>query len=618
MKVFSVDFVCDALKEQRLLDDAQVQQIKIQEQEQRERLRKKAGHESGQQLTAVDVISSMNLYAASNSNQLLSEELIMKSLAAHWKLPFLKIDHSKTRPCAETSKLSEPFVRKHLAIPVSASERMLFVAMVNPMNFEALEAIQRVSPLQIRPVVSTKTDIVKAIDQCYRLAKTQNNTEQMNALNRSVAAAEKETEPDDELRELSDTSIITSRHADKHIVNVVNLLLNYAFEQRTSEIHIEPKRHQSVVRFRIDGILYDVKQLPLEIHTSIVQRLKALANMNISERRRPQDGRAGFGFHDRNIHLRISAMPVTFGEKLVLRLFDPITLFRPIDDLGFSAEELQQVLSFVSRSSGIILITGPAVSGKTTTMYSMLNHLAERGINITTLEDPVESEHEGFNQIEVQPQFGLTFEVAMRHLVRQSPDVIMVGEMRDKESVEYTMQAALTGHLILTTLHTYDAPSALVRLVNLGTQPALVESTVIAVIAQRLIRRVCEQCAKPYRLSPQELAALNISPEQAESWSLRKGAGCVACRGTGYRGQSAIFEILEMTDNIGALLRKGAGAQAITRAVVKRGMHTLKDNALTRMIEGITTPEEVLRLTGGLKEGVPHQFKSTIVLQQAQ
>lgn len=615
MKIFSVDFVCDALKEHHLIDDALAQKIKLQEPEQRERLRKKVSHDGLSQLTAVDIISAMDLHATTNPSKPLSEELIMKTLASHWKLPFLKIDLSKLKTCTEISKLSEPFVRKHLALPVSASERMLFVAMLNPMDFEALEAIQRVSSLQLRPVVSTKTDILKAIERCYSVPKSAEETEkQQNAFLRSIADVEKEVGSVDEIRELSDTSMITSRHTDKHIVNVVNLLLNYAFEQRTSEIHIEPKRNQSIVRFRIDGVLYDVKRLPLEIHTSMVQRLKALASMNISERRRPQDGRAEFGFHDRSIHLRISSMPVTFGEKLVLRLFDPITLFRPIDDLGLSEEELQRYMGFIARASGIILIAGPSGSGKTTTLYSTLNHLAERGINITTLEDPVESEHEGFNQIEVQPQLGVTFEVAMRHLVRQSPDVLMIGEMRDKESIEYTMQAALTGHLILTTLHTHDAPSALVRLINMGTQPALMESTIVAVLAQRLVRKVCDQCAQPYQLKPEEAAALHANPEEAQTWALRKGTGCTLCRGTGYRGQTAIFEILEMTDALGALLRKGAGAQAIARYAVKRGMHTMKDKVLAKMREGLTTAEEVLRFTGGLREGVPHQFKSTLVL----
>jgi general secretion pathway protein E len=616
MKAFTTDFVCEALQEQHLIDKTTARKIRLREKEQRARLRRKGASNGTSQISPVDIISSMELHSSKQSDQIISEELIMKTLASYWKLPFLKIDFSKLKPCVDLSKLSEPFIRKHLLVPVSTSETMLFVAMVNPMNIEALEAIKQVSDLQVRPVVSTKSDILKAIDRCYRVSKSaEESSKQKAAFQQSIAAAEKVMSP----RQAAEhASKAPSKPVDeKHIVNSVNLLLNYAFEQRTSEVHIEPKHDYSAIRFRIDGILYDVKRIPLEIHAGMIQRLKVLAGMNISERRKPQDGRTQFSFHAREIHLRISTMPVAFGEKAVLRLFDPITLFRHIDDLGFSAEELAQYMSFISRSSGIILLTGPAGSGKTTTLYSTLNQLSERGINISTIEEPIESVHEGFNQVSVKPTVGVTFEVAIRHIVRQSPDVIMIGEMRDKDSVEHTMQAALTGHLILTTLHTHDAPSALVRLINMGTRAALVESTVIAVIAQRLIRKVCDHCAKPYQLSPQELDHFQFSPEDAAKLNLRKGEGCTICRGTGYRGQNAIFEIMEMTDRIGALIRKGAGAQALKNAAMKMGMHCLRDKAVEKMREGITTSEEVLRVTGGLKGGLPHQFKSKASLLAA-
>lgn len=613
-KALTTDVVCRILKERHVIDDAMIKAITLREKEQRQRLERKNSRNGLSPITPIDVIVSMGLTALDNPQQPLSEETIMKALAAYWKLPYFKIDETKVKPCIDISKLSEPFARKHLVFPVSTSENMLFVAMLNPMDMEALEAMRRLTKLKVRPVISTKPAILKAISRCYGAPNAAQQADRhLRALDVSLSAAEREVAPaeDEALQTLDE-----EQYDDRHIVNVVNLLLNYAFEQRTSEIHIEPKQHRSIIRFRIDGILFDVKHIPLAIHNSMVQRLKVLAGMNISERRKPQDGRTQFKFHDREIYLRVSSMPVAFGEKLVLRLFDPITLFRHIDDLGFSDDEIQQYMAFISRSSGIILITGPAGSGKTTTMYSTLNQLSERGINITTIEDPIESVHEGFNQVNINPSAGVTFEVAMRHLARQSPDVLMIGEIRDKESMEYTMQAALTGHLILTSLHTHDAPSAIVRLVNSGTQPLLVESTVTAVIAQRLIRRVCTHCAEPSFLTEDEMVSLGLQDHHLEEANLRKGEGCSVCRGTGYRGQVAIFEILEISDQLGALIRKGAGAQVLRNAAIKQGMRTLKDKAIEKMLEGATTPEEVLRVTGGLTRNVPHKFKSRIILQE--
>jgi general secretion pathway protein E len=336
--------------------------------------------------------------------------------------------------------------------------------------------------------------------------------------------------------------------------------------------------------------------------------------MNISERRKPQDGRMQFTFHDRSIHLRVSTIPVTFGEKVMLRIFDPTLLFRHVDDLGFSPEDLERYLTFISRPAGIVLIAGPTGSGKTTTLYSTLHRLAETGLNIITIEDPIESVHEEFNQMAVQPSLGVTFGTAIRHIVRQSPDVIMVGEMRDKESVDHTIQAALTGHLVLSTLHTDDAASAIIRLVNIGAEPFLVESSVIAVIAQRLIRKICDNCARPYQLTQQELVMLQCSAEEIGKFPLQKGTGCEKCRGTGYFGQTAIFESMEITDDIRSLIHNNAGAHAIKNTAIQHGMRPLRTQAIEKMKTGFTTCEEVLQVTGGLKSGTPHTFQSKAIL----
>jgi general secretion pathway protein E len=357
-----------------------------------------------------------------------------------------------------------------------------------------------------------------------------------------------------------------------------------------------------------------VKRIPVEVSTGMTQRLKGMARMNVSEKRKPQDGRAEFIHHDREIYLRVSTIPVVFGEKMMVRLIDPIRLFRHVDDLGFAPDELEQYLTLIARPSGIILLAGPTGCGKTTTLYSTLNRLAETGINIITVEDPVESVCEGFNQMIIQPSLGVTFESAIRHIVRQAPDVIMVGEIRDKESVEHTIQAALTGQLVISTLHTDDAPSAVVRLVNMGAEPFFVESTVIAVVAQRLIRRICDNCAKPYRLSQEDIDALHCSETTTGEFLGRKGVGCEKCRGTGYLGQTAIFELMELTDEIRSLIHNNAGVYAIRQAAIQHGMQPLKAQVIAKMKAGLTTCEEILRVTGELKEEVPHKFQSKIFL----
>ncbi len=603
MESLSTNFVCAILKENNLIDNELAHQIRLLEKDFREKLQKKSAVNGSSQINGVDIISSMGLRSSTNADQVLSEEVIMRTLASYWKLPFLKIDLTKLDPSIATSRVSESFARKYLAIPVSISENILFVAMTNPQDFEALETMKRVSTLKVRPIISTKTDILKAIEMCYesqKSAKTSKNGEKELSTNGTSYK--------------STTFFTVDQYTDEHIINAVNLLLHYALEQRTSEIHIDPKQHHSEIRFRIDGMLYDVKRLPLEIYTNILLRLKSLTGMNISEKHKPQDGQTHFGFHDREIDLRVSTMPVAFGEKTILRILDPIMLFRHIDDLGFSPEELQQYMGFISGSGGIVLIAGPTGSGKTTTIYSTLEQLSERGLDVTTIEDPIESVHEGFNQIAVQSNVGLTSETAIRHIVQQSPGVLMLGEIRGKESFEQTVQAALAGHLVIATLRTHDAQSAIIQLINMGVPPFLVGSTIIAIIAQKLIRKVCNSCARPTRLSPQEIAELHISEKEAEKLSLRKGTGCITCRGTGYFGQMAIFEIMEMTDELKTLIHNNAGGHIIRDAAIKQGMRILRVQAAERMKAGITTCEEVLRVTGGLKSGMPHKFKSKILL----
>jgi general secretion pathway protein E len=594
-KNFDAEFVCSVLKENNLLDEEQVEYIQNQGDKHRKLLQTKlakeqqdSGNGGEEQLTVVDVINSMRLKLPADQDNILSEELIMKTLATHWKLPFVKLDPLKLNLDIVTSKISEPFAKRHLIVPIShdAAQELLTVAIVNPWDIEALETVRNVSGLKVRPVVSTKTDILKIIKEFY-------------GFRTSVKAAEKDLTHRIDLGNLEQYTDVNIRYTDKHIVNAVNLLFNYAFEQRASDIHIEPKRTYSQIRLRIDGILHSIHRMPRSVNAAIVSRIKMLARMDIAEKRKPQDGRVKTRFQGRDIEMRVSTMPIAFDEKVVIRILDRVILVQPIEELGFTASETDQYSNFISKTNGIILITGPTGSGKTTTLYSTLDKLATEDINVMTIEEPIEMIHEGLNQIAIHPGSGLTFGSALRNIVRQDPDVIMVGEIRDYETVENAIHAALTGHLVFSTLHTNDAPSAIARLVDMGAQPFLVESTLIAVIAQRLVRKICNGCRQPYTPSLKEIAALNLPEADTQDLILFKGVGCPKCRGTGYFGRIGIFETMAVSDEIRHQIHTNAGAQEIKKTALKEGMRTLRQSALAKMKTGVTTLEEVIRVTGG-------------------
>jgi general secretion pathway protein E len=595
-KLFDSEFVCDVLVEHNLLDAEQVDHIRVNEDKHRKllqaKLAKEAKESSGggeqlDQVSVVDVICSLRLPLPSDDSHVLTEELVMKTLAAHWQLPFTRLDPLKLKLEVVTSKISEPFARRHLIVPIAVDEAqdLMTVAVMNPWDIEALDTVRKVSGLKVRPVISTKTDILKIIKEFY-------------GFRTSVRAAEKDLTNRFDFGNLEQYTDVNIRHTDKHIINAVNMLFNYAFDQRASDIHIEPKRAHSQIRLRIDGILHNIHRMPRSVNAAITSRIKTLSRMDIAEKRRPQDGRIKTRFQNRDIELRVSTMPVAFDEKIVIRILDRATLVQDIEELGFASEEAEKYRGFIGKSNGIVLITGPTGSGKTTTLYSTLDKLATEEVNIMTIEEPIEMLHEALNQIAVQPQVGLTFASALRNIVRQDPDIIMVGEIRDHDTVENAIHAALTGHLVFSTLHTNDAPAAIARLVDMGAEPFLVESTLIAVLAQRLVRRICASCRQPYHPSEQEMLALNLPPEQLRAIPLFHGAGCGRCRGTGYHGRIAIFEVMPISDAIRALIHQNASAQDIKKAARKEGMRTLRESAIAKLQSGVTTVEEVLRVTG--------------------
>jgi general secretion pathway protein E len=383
------------------------------------------------------------------------------------------------------------------------------------------------------------------------------------------------------------------------VVAAVDYLLHYAFDQRASDIHLEPRAEDGIIRFRIDGILHDIESVPYAVHGAITSRVKVLARMDIAERRRPQDGRIKTQRGDQEVELRVSSLATAYGEKIVIRVFDPSVLMTELQELGFSVAEREGFEKWITTPSGLILVTGPTGSGKTTTLYSTLRYLSGPEINITTIEDPIEMVDPRFCQVQVQPQIDVTFASALRSILRQDPDIIMVGEIRDRETAQMAVQAALTGHLVFSTVHTRDASGAITRLVELGVEPFLLSSVLRGVLAQRLIRRVCERCAVDGHLAPDQVVALGLKVpvERRERLRVRFGEGCPECRYTGLYGRTGAFEMLDVGRRVRALVNEGKPASELTHAARIEGMQTLRETAIRKLAEGITTFEEVHRVT---------------------
>jgi general secretion pathway protein E len=515
----------------------------------------------------------------------------MQYLARYWKLPFVKIDPLKLDLEVVTSYISEPFARRHIVVPITitSDEAILTIATVDPWDVETLENIQRVTGMKLELVISTKSEIHKIIKEFF-------------GFKLSVKAAETELTRRVDIANLEQFTEVGTHLTDRHIINAVNLLFNYAFEQRASDIHIEPKRKHSQIRLRIDGVLHNVYQMPKAVHAAFVSRIKTLSRMDIAEKRRPQDGRIKTKHQDKYIELRVSTLPVAFDEKVVIRILDPDMLIQKVENLGFPPEDAEKYLSFLDYPHGIVLLTGPTGSGKTTTLYSSLAKLSSSEINIVTIEDPIEMIYEEFNQVAVQPGVGITFDSCLRNILRQDPDVIMVGEIRDRETAENAIHSALTGHLVFSTLHTNDAPSAITRLVDMGIESFLIESSLIGVVAQRLVRRICPHCEKVYIPHAKEIAPLsseiNIKEYGSGPLQLKRGIGCVSCRGTGHLGRIGIFEIMVINEKIRELIRNRASSEAVKKQAIQDGMKTLRKSAIQKMLEGNTSLEEIIRVTG--------------------
>jgi len=592
---FSADKICRVLVKKNIITRDQARELlekkeiyKRKIEKSRSKLHPSGGKTAGD-VSIIDIVVSQKFTKADGSSKIIDEDLIFQTLAEEWGMEFKKVDPLKLNLNLVTTTIPRSFAMRHQILPVSLDDGCLTIATPNPFNSEVFDDIARAIQFKVKVLVSSKSDIIKLINEFF-------------GFKRSIAAAEHQfSGPSVDLGNLEQYFRLSSPDElpsnDKHIINAVNHLFSYAFDQRASDIHIEPKRNISLVRMRIDGVLHSVYELPKNVHSAVVSRIKNMSRLDMSEKRRPQDGRIKTDKGDIGVEIRVSTLPVAFGEKVVMRIMDPDILFQELEQLGFTPTDLIRYNQFINMPHGIVLVCGPTGSGKSTTLYSTLRHISTPGINITTIEDPIEMVHEDFNQISVQPAVDITFSTILRNILRQDPDVIMIGEMRDVETAQNAVQAAMTGHLVLSTLHTNDAPSSITRLLDLGIPPFLIQATMVGILAQRLVRKICPHCIEPFEMESRELDAMGLEVGETKMVGLFRGKGCINCRGTGYFGRTSIFEVLPYTENIKKLTTSDTDLQSIRIKAREEGMVTLRENAVKKLLKGITTYQEVLRVT---------------------
>jgi type IV pilus assembly protein PilB len=488
------------------------------------------------------------------------------------------------------SLISEKAALRFKLIPISKNNDELIIAMANPLDVYAIDFVRDHTKIkEIKSLLATEEDVLNAITNYYELGEYDDIIKKLGT---EIVFKEEEEEEDSKKLEA------ISKEAP--IIQLVNMLIVQGVKDRASDIHIEPNEKGLLIRFRVDGMLHDIRTLPNTIKSAVISRIKILAKMDIAERRLPQDGRFQVKFGTREVDLRVSTIPTVFGEKVVLRLLDKSKGLIKLEQLGFIPGQLEEFKSIISKSYGIILLTGPTGSGKTTTLYAALNKVNSKDKNIITVEDPVEYKLDRVNQIQIKPKINLTFANTLRSILRQDPDVIMIGEIRDTETAQIAVQAALTGHLVFSTLHTNDAVSALTRLIDMDIETFLISSSVIAVIAQRLVRVICEKCKEEYTPEKNVLNGLNIKDNSNDDGKVKlyRGTGCSFCKNTGYYGRTSIYELIVLDEEIRSLIISKTSSNVIKDAAIKKGMKTLKNSGLEKAMQGITTIEEVLRVAG--------------------
>jgi type IV pilus assembly protein PilB len=515
-----------------------------------------------------------------------TEDSLVSILAEQLGLEFVDLTEAHVDASA-VALVAEPVARRHSCIPIEFDENgTLVVAMADPANVVAVDDIRAMTKKDVRAVVATKADVISAINRYYRLDRTAETLAE-------EAAAEQESTSEQDLEE----QLKSAGAEDAPIIKLVNLLITQAVNDRASDIHIEPEEKTLRVRYRIDGVLHEMMSPPKSVQAGITSRLKIMADINIAERRLPQDGRIGIVVQGKQIDIRVATLPTVHGEKLVLRLLDKSSVLLKLQDLGFLPHNFGRFQESYRKPYGQILVTGPTGSGKSTTLYATLNILNRPEVNAITVEDPVEYRLPGINQIQTNPKAGLTFASALRSILRADPDIVLIGEIRDAETAQIATEAALTGHLVLSTLHTNDAPSAMTRLVEMGIEPYLVASSLDCVLAQRLARKLCNRCKEAYQPTSDELIASSFpwDPDR-EVPQMFRPIGCSSCGNTGYKGRMALQEVMVVTEEIEKLVVENSSSEVIRKVALEQGMITLRDDGLEKARMGMTSIEEILRV----------------------
>ncbi|MDP1930036.1 MAG: GspE/PulE family protein [Gammaproteobacteria bacterium] len=535
-------------------------------------------------------IAEQNLIDQLPPGRILDIEMLARLLAEQAEQDYYRIDPLKIDVAQVTQVMSYAFTQRHNILAVEVRPHEVLIASAEPYINSWEADLEHVLQKRIHRVVANPLEIKRLTTEFYSLANSISHASRGNT--RTVPGLSN-------LEQMLELGNIKDPEAnDQHIVSIVDWLLQYAFDQRASDIHIEPRREKGNVRFRIDGVLYTVYALPMQVMNAVTSRLKILGRMNVAEKRRPQDGRLKTKSPSgEEIELRLSTLPTAFGEKLVMRIFDPEVLQRPFESLGLVGDDLERWKKIISNNHGIVIITGPTGSGKTTTLYSTLKTLATDEVNVCTIEDPIEMVEPRFNQMQVQENIDLDFASGVKALLRQDPDIIMIGEVRDLATAEMAIQSALTGHLVFTTLHTNDAPSAITRLLELGVAPYLIKATVIGVVAQRLVRVLCPHCKTESAISEEDWKVLTSPWKARHPKTVAQSVGCLECRETGFKGRQGIYEVMPMTESLQRFADEKSDLPKLRQEAYREGMRSLRLSGAQKVAAGITTVNEVLRVT---------------------
>lgn len=521
----------------------------------------------------------------------LTEETLVGFLSSQYGVPAVELSSMDIDPSI-IKFVPYDVANKYQIFPISKNGATLKLAMTDPSNVFAIDDVKFMTGYEVQPVVAPESAVKDAITKHYEQSDAlQSVVANMAALDDSSLDLVHETEEDINLSELKNAV------EEAPVVKLVNLILSEAISRGASDIHLEPYEKNFRVRYRIDGVLYDVMQPPVRLKSALSSRLKIMSELDIAERRLPQDGRIKLKIKDKAVDLRVSTLPTLFGEKIVMRILDKSNLNLDLTKLGFEEMALKDFEEAIHSPYGMVLVTGPTGSGKTTTLYSALSTVNNIDVNIMTAEDPVEYNLMGINQVHVREEIGLTFASALRSFLRQDPDIVMVGEIRDYETAEIAVKAALTGHLVLSTLHTNDAPSTISRMLNMGVEPFLVSASVILILAQRLCRKICEQCTEEEEIPESALLNIGVRQDEVNTFKCYKGRGCQACGESGYKGRIALYEVMPVKDELKEMIIKGATAADLKKAAIRLGMKTLRMSGITKIKEGITSVEEILRVT---------------------